>query len=196
MANRETLENQTGADLVYRNDTTKSFVMVQYKNTNFRYKGKRIFRWNDTSNLIDQVGKMDKILEILDNNPVSPNSENYRFTENPFFLKICKQTEIKPDDTGMVNGMYLPLEYWKRACQDGRFCGEKGGKYIGEDNVGRYIDNSDFIRYVAGGWIGTPVDQFHYLDDIVRQLIDAKRTVAYAFLENRVAVHASSRSRV
>lgn len=188
MANRETLESQTGADLIYRNDTTKNFVMVQYKNTNSRYNGEEVFRWSDTDKLTEQVGRMDKILKILKKNPVAANSENYRFTENPFFLKICKQTEVKPDNTGMMKGMYLPLEYWKRACDDGRFCGPMGGNLISYSNAGRYITNSDFIRYVSGGWIGTPVDQFHYLDDIVTYLIDAKRTVTYAFLEEDVDV--------
>lgn len=183
MTNRESLENQTGADLIYQNDADKSFIMVQYKSMNSEYKGEKVFRWNENSKFMEQVDRMNKVLEDLSRNPVTPNSENYRFTEDPFFLKICKPTDIKPDDTGMMSGMYLPLEYWKRGSCDGRFDGDRGGKYIGYNNVGRHINNSDFIRYVSGGWIGTSVDQFRFLNDMIRYLVGAKRNVTYALLQ-------------
>ena len=196
MTNREALENQTGADLIYQNDTDKSFIMVQYKSMNSEYGGEKVFRWSENGKFMEQVDRMNKVLEDLSGNPVTPNSENYRFTENPFFLKICKPTDIKPDDTGMMRGMYLPLEYWKRGNCDGRFVGDKGGKYIGYNNVGRHINNSDFIRYVSGGWIGTPVDQFRYLNDMIRYLVGAKRNVTYALLQAKSEISTSPRYRI
>lgn len=185
MANKETLEKQTGADLIYCNDTHKNFIMVQYKNMNDQYENQEIFRWSNGDKFIDQVNRMDNVLQYLNNIPIASDSRNYRFTTDPFFLKICKQSEVKVDDIGMVKGMYIPLEYWKRRYREGRFNGPNGGHFISYGNVGRYISNSDFIRYMVGGWIGTSVDHFDILAPIVEYLLNAKRTVAIAFVDKK-----------
>jgi len=44
MANKLPLEEQTGADLIYYNETFSSFVMVQYKAMNPGTEGQE-FRW-------------------------------------------------------------------------------------------------------------------------------------------------------
>jgi len=109
MANRLPLEQQTGADLVYYNETYRSFVMVQYKAMDQGSDG-AVFRWRPADQLEDEIARMDAMLEQLNRVAKDASPGSFRLHTNPFFLKLCPKVVFNPDDKGLFKGMYLPLD--------------------------------------------------------------------------------------
>ena len=74
--------------------------------------------------------------------------------------------------------MYLPLEYWDRLSADPSIDGPKGGKSISYRNVGRYMDNTEFVSLVAKAWVGTTVSQSAVLSAVIRATVETGKAVA------------------
>ena len=165
MANRLPLEQQTGADLIYFHETYRSFVMVQYKAMDKR-DDEFEFRWQPEDQFSNEIKRMEILLEKLKKTPSGRAPDGYRFTENPFFLKFCPRTVFNPDDMGLFRGIYLPLDLWRRADAAGRFTGTRGGKVLTYENVGRRLNNTEFITLVAGSWVGTSIEQSAVLEEL------------------------------
>lgn len=180
MASRFPLELQTGTDLIYYNQTYRSFIMVQYKAMEQGTHQKE-FRWQPGDQFIQEIGRMEKIIKKLSTIPSSNDPDSFRFSENPFFLKFCPRVIFNPDDGGLFKGIYLPLDLWKLAHNAGRFKGPRGGNVLTFENVGRRINNTEFIKLVSGSWVGTSIKQSKILlVPLIRHIISSGRTVAFA----------------
>jgi hypothetical protein len=179
MANRLPLEQQTGADLVYFNEAYRSFILVQYKAMEKRHDEME-FRWQAQDQFCDEVERMESLLAELRRLPSGQQPDGFRFSDNPFFLKFCPRVVFNPDDKGLFKGIYLPLDLWKRADAAGCFAGKRGGKVLTFKNVGRRINNSEFVALVAGSWVGTSIEQSTVLGEIVRKVLETGKTVTIA----------------
>ena len=178
MANRLSLEQQTGADLIYRNETYGSVVMVQYKAMN--HEGSTpVFRLPNDQ-LEKELKRMEVLWDQLGGHPPDADIDGFRLKENPFFLKLCPRIVFDPDDTGLVKGMYFPLEYWRRLECVSDIRGRRAGKVVTFYSAGRYFDNTTFTQLVAGGWIGTTAGQTAQLDEVVREVLKTGRAVTVA----------------
>ena len=85
--NRQPLERTTGADLIYVNETTKSFVLVQYKT--FRREGEH------SSHLVYRpdaqfAAELKRMRKIKVRPPGSTPTLRFRLHPGCCFLKICK----------------------------------------------------------------------------------------------------------
>ena len=58
--------------------------------------------------------------------------------------------------------------------------GKRGGKVLTYENVGRRINNSEFVMLVAGSWVGTSIEQSAVLGDLIRTVLAAGKTVTLA----------------
>jgi hypothetical protein len=181
MANRQPLEKQTGADLIYRNETFGSFVFIQYKAMNHEPGGAR-FRLPDEK-LAEEIGRMDKLsAELLKHEP-DAKLAGFRLAPNPFFLKLCPRLTFDPDSTGLTHGMYLPLDYWRRLESDPNIEGKNKGRAVTFENAGRYFNNTTFAELVAKGWLGTTGMQTSAIDVLIREIIESGRAVTIAVKE-------------
>jgi hypothetical protein len=187
MANRLPLEEQTGADLIYFNETYRSFVLVQYKSMNKGARGPE-FRWQENDQLADEIKRMDTVLEALGKLPQDQSPASFRLHTNPFFLKLCARTLFNPDDKGLFSGMYLPLDLWRCLSSDPATEGQRGGRVISYDNVGRKLTNTEFIALVANAWVGTTVPQSSLLEKVIREVIGTGKTVTFA-IKHRMQSH-------
>lgn len=183
LANRLPLEEQTGTDLIYFNETFQSFVMVQYKAME-REDGpngvpQAVFRLPN-SQLAEEITRMDALLASIQACPVNASHHGYRLTENPFFLKLCSRLVFNPDDVGLVPGMYLPLDYWKLLVQNPGIQGPRGGLRVTFENTGRHLDNSSFTTIVSKAWVGTTPSQSDVLKEAIRQTLETGKAVAIA----------------
>jgi hypothetical protein len=184
LANRLPLEEQTGTDLIYYNETFRSFVMVQYKAMEKDNEEKEnIFRLPNKQ-LENEIIRMDGLLEAFRALDRDENCDSFRLNENPFFLKLCPRVVFEPDTVDLVTGMYLPLDYWKMLAIHPRLAGPKGGLRVTYDNVGRYLNNTEFIYLVAKGWVGTSINQSNALTPIVREVVETGTAVAIAVKTN------------
>ena len=179
MANRLPLEEQTGADLIYYNETFRSFVMVQYKSMNQGKNGAE-FRWGPGDKLAEEIGRMDDLLQVLAAEQLDPGPVSFRLHCNPFFLKFCPRLVFNPDDKGLSKGMYFPLDFWKSLAADPTTQGPRNGRVITYDNVSRRLSNPQFISLVADAWVGTTVPQSKVLERVIETVIETGRTVTLA----------------
>lgn len=179
MANRLPLEQQTGADIFYFNEAYRSFVMVQYKAME-KGKDQAEFRWQANDQFVQEIARMDTLLAELGKIKSGTDPDGYRFSENPFFLKFCPRVVFNPDDKGLFKGIYLPLDLWKRADAAGRLKGSKGGNVLTLANVGRRINNSEFVGLVSGSWVGTSIEQSAVLGALIREVLASGKTVTFA----------------
>jgi hypothetical protein len=130
MANRLPLEQQTGADLIYFNEAYRSFVMVQYKamekgKATEKGKDQPEFRWQAGDQFVQEIQRMDALIDELKKIQSGNDPDGYRFSDNPFVLKFCPRVLFNPDDRGLFKGIYLPLDLWKRAEAAGKLKGKK-----------------------------------------------------------------------
>jgi hypothetical protein len=179
MANKLALEEQTGADLIYYNETYRSFVMVQYKAMERGNDGPE-FRWKAGDQLAQEIQRMDDLLGELAKIPPDDDPDGFRFTHDPFMLKFCSRMDFDPDDKGLFPGIYLPVGLWKKLSVSGRLRGPKGGNLLTYDNVGRRINNTEFATLVANAWIGTTIGQSHLLEKVIRAVLTTGKTVTFA----------------
>lgn len=192
LANRLPLEEQTGTDLIYFNETFQSFVMVQYKAMEKGSDGKAEFRPSSDRNLPGEIDRMDTLLAAIQTCPANSVHDGFRLTENPFFLKLCSRLVFKPDDIGLMPGMYLPLNYWKLLEQHPGIKGPRGGLRITYENVGRHFDNSSFTSLVAKAWVGTTPAQSVVLKEAIRQTLETGKAVAIAVKPKKSDLSATS----
>ena len=183
LANRLPLEEQTGTDLIYFNETFQSFVMVQYKAME-REEGpngapQAIFRLPNAQ-LAEEITRMDTLLAAIQACPANTSHDGFRLTENPFFLKLCPRLVFNPDDIGLVPGMYLPLDYWKLLVQSPDIPGPRGGLRVTFENARRHFDNSAFTTIVSKAWVGTRPSQSDVLREAIRQTIETGKAIAIA----------------
>lgn len=183
LANRLPLEEQTGTDLIYFNETYQSFVMVQYKamerEDDENGVGHAVFRLPNAQ-LAAEITRMDALLAELRDCVPNAGHNGFRLTDNPFFLKLCPRLVFNPDDIGLVPGMYLPLDYWKLLEQHPGIKGPRGGLRVTYENVGRHLDNSAFTTVVAKAWLGTTPSQSAVLKEAIRQTLETGKAVAIA----------------
>ena len=135
MANRQPLEQQTGADLIYFNEAYRCFVMVQYKAME-QGTNEPEFRWQDGDQFVKELERMENFLLELSTISSGISPDGFRFSENPFFLKFCSRALFNPDDRSLFKGIYLPLDLWKRLEEAGQLKGDRGGNLLTYRNVG------------------------------------------------------------
>lgn len=179
LANRLPLEEQFGTDLIYYNETYRSFVMVQYKAMERRGGGKAEFRLPNAQ-LDAEIARMDATLTAIAALADDQSRDSFRLHEGPFFLKLCARHVFNPDDGGLFPGMYLPLDYWRRVVVHDSTQGPMGGRLVTFENVGRKLSESEFISLVAGAWVGTIAPQSSILERIVREVIESGKAVTLA----------------
>jgi hypothetical protein len=180
LANRLRLEELTGTDLIYFNETYRSFVMVQYKAMeNGVGIGGAFFRLPDDG-LDREIPRMQVIEQQLSRIRVSDTKENYRLDASPFFIKLCSRVQFNPDDIKLFPGMYFPLGHWLRVAADETLTGPRDGRQVTYENVGRRIDNDLFIKLVANAWVGTYAEQSAALEAAIRNTVEAGRAIAIA----------------
>ena len=179
MANRLPLEQQTGADLIYFNEAYRCFVMVQYKAMEMG-NDEQEFRWQAGDKFVQEISRMDALNAQLKKIKSGNTPDGFRFSNNPFFLKFCPRVLFNPDDKGLFKGIYLPLDLWKRLEAVGMLKGSKGGNILTFRNVGRRINNSEFVGLVAGSWVGTSIEQSAVLSSVIREVLASGKTVTLA----------------
>jgi len=84
------------------------------------------------------------------------------------------------DNIELIPGMYLPLDYWLRLEATSQLDGKRGGKALTHENVGRYLNNTEFAFFVKNAWVGTHVEHSLVLEKVIRKTLEAGRAVTIA----------------
>ena len=68
-----------------------------------------------------------------------------------------------------------------------RLKGQRGGNVLSYTNVGRRLNNSEFVTLVANSWVGTTMGQSAALEGVIRAVLESGKTVTFA-VKRKVAV--------
>ncbi len=162
-ANKQPLETTLGVDLIYFNETYKSFVMVQYK----------VYDDDDRFRLPDQMLEEEIIRMNGIRNGLPPTDVkdvcciDLRLNEDPFFLKFCSRKKLLERESDLISGQYVPLHAWPTIERASESRGSKGGRLIVKNALKRHLTPSLFIEGVKQGWIGTRSAQSALLQDLI-----------------------------
>lgn len=185
LVNRQPLEKLTGTDLIYYNETFRSFVMVQYKAIE-KEGDDHVFRLPNT-NLGKEIRRMMEVQAHLDAlSVVASSPHGYRLNRGPFFMKFCPRHVPQLAGPDLVPGMYFTLEHWGLLEADDSLLGPKDGRVLKFQktapfsNAGRYLNNTEFSHLVSKAWVGTTIDQSAVLEQIIQQTLQSGRSVTLA----------------
>lgn len=158
--NATNVETHLGTDMIYYHESTKSFVLVQYKRLDHKTKSLTVDdRLRGQLDRLEQVGKLSQ-------EPTVPSE--WRMSRDSCFLKLAlwpSDTTVQPVD-GLVPGMYLPLSYVRLLLAAPCTLGPREGRRLGYKEVERHLVGSQFVELVKhglAGTVGTSVDDLRTL---------------------------------
>jgi hypothetical protein len=176
--NRHKIEETLGVDLLLYHHSYRSYVLVQYKRMT-KDGEKLVYRPTDKS-YKSELARIDKF-ELASMTALS--LEDYRLSEEFFYFKLCPADLKDPLSTKMIPGMYIPLSLWKLLLDSKSTLGNKGGRMVGYDNVGRYINNTLFVDLVQSGWVGSQIEDTKKITSQIQAAISRDRSLMLARYE-------------
>lgn len=180
---RTPTEETTGVDLLYHHLELNAFVLVQYKRLRDE-NGSLVYRPSSDPRYPKELERMEAVDALC--NP-DGTVDGYRLDYGPCFFKLCKPGGYVPGTTELIQGMYLPLEYWKRLLADPRTTGPRGGKVLSYDTVGRFMNNTAFTTMVERAWVGSSGAASDHINTILKEAVDRGRAVVFAVGSHRDA---------
>ncbi len=181
-ANRNSLENTLGVDLIYYNEEYQLFALVQYKL--MREENERMVYRPDWQ-LHRELKRMDEFVEKYHLSVELESDQEFRLNADGFFVKLVPNRGLRPASGELIKGMYLTREYLKYLLGPFGPKGDKGGAVIHFDNAQRYLTNTEFMQSVNRGWIGMRRLHARALKDLIRQYYETGRGVLVAVEELR-----------
>jgi hypothetical protein len=184
LINRQPLEQLTGSDLIYYNESFGAFVFVQYKAMESAGDCDTFRLPNE--GLRKEIERMREIEQSLVASGAYQKPHDFRLSTNAFFLKFCPRIVQQPTEPDLVPGMYFPLDHWSILAASDLLIGDAGGRllrYQKKDpvsNADRYLSNSDFAVLVRNGWVGTSANQSAILEKLITQTLESGRSVTFA----------------
>lgn len=180
-ANRSPIEGSVGVDLIYYHHRYASYVLVQYKRMTEEQDGMgRRWVYRPEATWEAERQRIKSFEQKFRSTARADSSGAYRLSPGGFFLKLAEATTFEPLSTDMIAGMYFPFDYWELVVSSPQVRGPRGGVNLTYDNTDRHLNNSDFIRLVQGGWIGTRAVQTSALTEIIRVGLAEGRSIMLA----------------
>lgn len=182
-ANRTRIEESLGVDLVYHSDRFDSFVLVQYKmmrRTNF---DDFVYRPAGDPKFHEQLARMEAVNQTFraDTTPIGFSPKHYRMYPGTFFFKFCpNQAVFDPLSAELIDGIYLPLDYWREFERTEGSLGPREGQRVSWRGAERRLNNTTFTQLVRFGWIGSRHVDSGLLHERVADALAAGRTVIAA----------------
>jgi len=202
-ANRNKIEDTTGADLVYYNHAYHSHVMVQYKMMDINisekaeqekvssprrskpktYKKEFYYRpdMGPEGKFTKQIERMKHLQSLASKNEDNADTLGYRLNNNCFFFKLCESFEFEPMSSELAQGLYLPLDYMEQLLQSPNTDGPHGGKRITYANAARHFSNSLFIDLMKEGLIGSSPKASNAIYEEIHNSLSEGRSLTLAW---------------
>jgi hypothetical protein len=170
-ADKEALEKQTGTDLLYYRHHRPGFILVQYKRMRARESGAFSAAYYPDEQLHREISRYRGL-------PVSVPAttvEEWRLTDDAYFIKLVRDDLRKPSENRLVRGMYLPLglvDLLLKESGEGR-----RPKGWSTKSVTTYLSNEEFLQLVKQGYIGTRGATTEHLKHVIQGSFDDGRGV-------------------
>lgn len=170
-ADKEAIERQTGTDLLYYRHHRPGFILVQYKRMRTdEDRPSRATYYPD-----DQLRtELDRYRDLPVAAPAA-TVDDWRLTEDAYFIKLVKDDLRKPAENKVVHGMYLPLSLVDLLLKDS----EDGRRPKGwtAESVATYLSNGEFLQLAKQGYIGTRGAATEHLKRVILASFQERRGV-------------------
>jgi hypothetical protein len=182
--NRQPLEQTLGVDLIYYSHRFRAFVLVQYKRM-VDENGIPGYRPHSDSNHAKELARMRLAEQLLKTIPKGASNDTacFRLSSAPFFVKLCEAKAPIALDSGMVTGMYVPLQLWNSLLSSPTVVGPKGGVNVTWENCTRRLSNGEFTNLLRYGWIGSTQAHTQKLSEIIERVLVSGRMLILAATE-------------
>jgi hypothetical protein len=174
--NRAPIEETLGVDLIYYQHQYRAYILVQYKRMNADGFGGWAFRPTERQ-CQKELARMRAFKATNPTMPSVDGTADYRLNAEAFFFKLCKSITFTPMETKLIEGMYIPLDYWELLLKSPKVVGAKKGLRIAYDTVERHLNNQEFVNLVRYGWIGSRVKNTEILTELIGSLLRKKHSV-------------------
>lgn len=184
-ANRKPLEKALGVDLIYFHRKYEAFTFIQYKMMDQKVEktGAIYFNPNQKSHT-EELKRMQQLLNMLSLEKNSTKLNDYRLSNCPIFFKVCKKLTLKPNETSIASGAYIPVDQWAILLSDTSTLGPKGGCQIGYHTLKkRYIGTQVFVELMQKGFLGTQSISSKKIALFIEDAIKNGHSVVYAIDE-------------
>lgn len=187
--NRQPLEQTLGVDLIYYSHRFDSFVLVQYKRMAAGDNGSPCYRPGSDTSHDKEIYRMEaaELSMRQQSHTEDATTDMFRLLEQPFYMKLCESKAKASLDAGMVSGMYIPLELWRRQIRSVDTRGPRGGIIMSWDTCKRRFNNGEFARLLRHGWIGSATGRSAYLGSIIANVLGSGRMLVLAATSSNTA---------
>jgi hypothetical protein len=176
-ANRQTLEELFGVDLIYLNLTQQNLVMVQYKMLEpDRAEEQTDWIYRPDINLKQEIQRMDKFVTLS-----RSSKSGYRLNPDAFYLKFVKR------DASLKGGSIITsLEHYKQFIASPLSRGPRGGVRVSYKSLGgSYLRNNTFLDLIQSGYIGTYAADTRTFSVLINEILKGNRGVVAALQTNQ-----------
>ena len=178
-ANRNALETTLGVDLIYYNQTLQFFVLVQYKMMEKEHDGGQSL-YRPDQQLFDELERMRVFYKRFKTTNSINRHEDFRFSDDGFFIKLIPKEGIKVGVSDLSKGMYIPRLYMEFLIGDYGPRGPNGGRQINFQNSKRYLTNSQFVENVHEGWFGSNAIQSDKIHEVIQYFYETGNAIVFA----------------
>lgn len=178
--NCQPLETTLGVDLIYYHHRFQSFVMVQYKRLREEPGSRWVYRPSHDDSYEPEMARMKKWQQGFEKEHTQSSSKSYRLHPGPFYFKFARPETYDPLSSDLIRGMYVPLDLWLEMEDRRELEGPRGGMMIDFNTDRRYLNNTEFIALVQGGWVGTRLLDTNRLSDVINGGLKGNKSVIIA----------------
>lgn len=172
-ADKEALERQTGTDLLYYRHYRPGFILVQYKRMRSDRPGSTPTYYPDPQ-LQTEIDRY-RSLPVPD---AAASVEEWRLTEDAYFVKLVRDDVGKRAENRLVLGMYLPLGLVDLLLHEGQDGRRPRGWSM--ESIDTYLSNTEFLHLAKQGYIGTRGATSEQLKELIGGSLDDGRGVVVA----------------
>jgi hypothetical protein len=170
------VETSTGADLIYYSHDWKAYVLVQYKRMEHTSSEGWYLRPSRGGRLLEELARLKR----LPRDAAAPaKADAFRLSDEPAYLKLCRQLHLNVGEGGLADGIYLPVSFYELLIAES--CGPRGGKRLTLEGMReRWLTNRAFVEMVGRGFIGSRNADTVAITEQIRAALDDGRSVTLA----------------
>lgn len=172
-ADKEALERQTGTDLLYYRHHRPGFILVQYKRMRSDRPRSAPAYYPDAQ-LQTEIDRY-RSLPVSD---AASSVEEWRLTEDAYFVKLVRDDVSKRAENRLVLGMYLPLGLVDLLLREGQEGRRPRGWSM--ESIDTYLSNTEFLHLAKQGYMGTRGVTSEHLKELIGGSLDDGRGVVVA----------------
>lgn len=172
-ADKEQLERQTGTDLIYYRHHRPGFILIQYKRMRRPSNGREATYFPD-----EQLRRELARAKALPRPSPATHPNEWRLTEDSFFVKLVAEDLARPTANKLVRGMYVPGSLVELLLASGER--DESPKGWSAKSLSTYLSNEEFLQLAKQGYVETRGAATEEVKKLITSAFDEDKGVVIA----------------